>query len=138
QGGDRDAGVGLDVEVGGAGGREVAPAGAAAAAGGSHAGLPHLPPGEERLAEGPLLDEQHLAAGHPLAVHRSLEDAAGEAAVVDQGQAAVADPAAAVAQSGDPGRAPRTDEQGEKAGEEPGGDRRGEEDLARATFQYRG
>src|SRR5206468_3782473 len=95
---------------------EVAPARAAAAAGACEAALPHLPPGEERLAEGPLLDQRDLLAGHPLAVYRGLEDPPGETAVVEEGQAAVADPAAAVAEGRETARPAVPHEEREEAG----------------------
>src|SRR6202035_5143635 len=71
EGGDGDARIGLDVEVRRPRRRQVAPARAAAAAGRFSRGGPGavgLPPGEERLAEDPVLDEDDLPAGASLPV----------------------------------------------------------------------
>jgi hypothetical protein len=57
-------------------------------------GRSFLPPGEQGLVERSLFHEHHLARRHALAVHRCLEDAAGEAAVVDQRDAVAAEVAA--------------------------------------------
>src|SRR6202040_1511668 len=84
----RELRIGTHVEGGGARSGEVAPArSATAAAGGTGSGAVDLPPGEQRLPEEALLDQHRLAAGHPLAVNRALEGAAGQPAVVDDGEA---------------------------------------------------
>src|SRR6185369_11649307 len=128
--GDRDFWIGLEVEVRRTGGREVAPAGAAGAAGGRSGGGLGLPPGKERLAEEALVDQENLARRHPLSVHRRFESSSGETAVVDQGQVRAADAAAVVAQAAHRGGGLGAYEQRQERAEEMRGDRRREEHLA--------